>query len=344
MRLCRVGGATAESHEVNVRRTSSSQGVSRRVEDEVMTQPVETQAVLAPPAKSAIFLVLTVREGNETDVLDLLSEIAGITRGVGFREPEAQLSCVVGIGADLWDEMFDRPRPAGLHPFRAIVGQTHAALATPGDMLLHIRSARADLCFELARQLIDRFTGLADVVDEVHGFRYFDERDLLGFVDGTENPVGAAAAAAVFIGDEDAEYAGGSYVVVQKYLHDLRSWDALSVEEQEHAIGRHKLSDMEFADEAKAPNSHLKLNTISDPDGTERKIVRDNLPFGRVGAGEYGTYYIAYAADPSVIETMLEHMFIGDPPGTYDRLLDFSTAVTGGLFFVPTADFLDDPS
>jgi len=308
-----------------------------------MTQPVEVQAVLAPPAKAAIFLVLTVRAGTEAQVQELLSDVAGITRAVGFREPEGQLSCVVGIGAALWDRLYDAPRPAGLHPFKALSGDVHAAPATPGDLLLHIRSMRTDLCFELARQLTDRLDGVADVVDEAHGFRYFDERDLLGFVDGTENPAGTAAEAAVFIGDEDATYAGGSYVVVQKYLHDLDAWGALSVEEQEAAVGRHKLSDIEFADEDKAPNSHLKLNTITDPDGTERKIVRDNLPFGRVGAREFGTYYIAYAAEPSVIETMLQNMFIGDPPGTYDRLLDFSTALTGCLFFVPTADFLDDP-
>jgi len=309
-----------------------------------MTGPVERQAVLAPPAKSAIFLVLTVRPDAEGEVLDLLSDVPGITRAVGFREPEALLSCVTGIGAHLWDRMYDRPRPAGLHPLRALSGDVHTAPSTAGDLLFHIRATRIDLCVELAKQLTDRLAGFADVVDEVHGFRYFDERDMLGFVDGTENPpAGATAEAAVFIGEEDPTYAGGSYVVVQKYLHDLDAWEALTVEEQEQAIGRHKLSDIEFADEDKAPNSHLKLNTITDPDGTERKIVRDNLPFGRVGAGEYGTYYIAYAADPGVIEQMLENMFIGDPPGTYDRLLDFSTAVTGSLFFVPTTDFLDDP-
>jgi len=308
-----------------------------------MTQPVTVQAVLAPPAKAAIFLTLTVRDGVEEQTLDVLADLAGITRAVGFREPEGLLSCVAGIGALLWDRLYDRPRPAGLHPFRALSGDVHAAPATPGDLLFHLRATRFDLCFELARQLIDRLDGVADVVDEVHGFRYFDERDMLGFVDGTENPAGTAAEAAVFVGDEDPEYAGGSYVIVQKYLHDLDAWEALSVEEQEQAIGRHKLSDIEFADEDKAANSHLTLNTITDPDGTERKIVRDNLPFGSLGAGEYGTYYIAYAADPAVTEQMLENMFIGDPPGTYDRLLDFSTAVTGCLFFVPTAELLDDP-
>jgi putative iron-dependent peroxidase len=179
-------------------------------------------------------------------------------------------------------------------------------------------------------------------VDEVHGFRSFDERDLLGFVDGTENPEGGAAGEAVWIGSEDPPFAGGSYVIVQKYVHDLDGWDALAVEDQELAIGRTKLSDIELSDEVKPANSHVALNTIEDPDGTQRQILRANMPFGEVGRGEFGTYYIAYAATPSVTELMLSHMFIGDPPGNTDRILDFSTAVTGGLFFAPTTDFLDD--
>jgi len=254
------------------------------------------------------------------------------------------LSCVVGVGAKLWDRLYDGlPRPAGLHPFQALAGAVHTAVATPGDVLFHVRARRMDLCFELANQLMIRLAGHVDVVDEVHGFRYFDERDLLGFVDGTENPDGAAAVAAVYIGEEDPAFAGGSYVIVQKYLHDLDAWNALSVEQQEQAFGRHKLSDIEFSDDEKPSNSHLVLNTINDLDGTQRQIMRDNMPFGRLGTREFGTYFIGYAATPDVIEQMLQNMFIGDPPGNHDRILDFSTAVTGGLFFVPTADFLEEP-
>jgi putative iron-dependent peroxidase len=201
-----------------------------------------------------------------------------------------------------------------------------------------------DLCFELAQVLAGRLNPYAKVVDEVHGFRSFDERDLLGFVDGTENPEGPASRAAVLVGEDDPEFAGGSYVVVQKYRHDLAPWNALTVEEQERAVGRTKLNDIEFPDELKPANSHLALNTIVDENGEQQQIMRFNMPFGRVGAGEFGTYFIGYARRPEVIEQMLENMFIGKPPGNYDRLLDFSTAVTGNLFFVPTVDFLDDPA
>ncbi len=190
---------------------------------------------------------------------------------------------------------------------------------------------------------MERLADSVEVVDDVHGFRSFDERDLLGFVDGTENPEGAAAQEAALIADEDPGFAGGSYVVVQKYLHDLASWDALTVEEQELAIGRTKLSDIELDDDAKPHNSHVALNVIVDENGDERQILRLNMPFGRVGQREFGTYFIGYARTPAVTEEMLRNMFVGNPPGNHDRILDFSTAVTGGLFFVPSADFLDDP-
>lgn len=177
------------------------------------------------------------------------------------------------------------------------------------------------------------------VVDEVHGFRYFDARDLLGFVDGTENPVEQAARDATLIGPEDAAFTCGSYVIVQKYLHDLAAWNALPTEQQERIIGRSKLSDIETDDARKAPYAHNVLTKIVQ-DGQEIKIVRDNMPFGRAG-GEFGTYFIGYSRSPHTIEQMLENMFVGKPPGNYDRLLDFSRPVTGSLFFVPPASFLD---
>ncbi len=308
-----------------------------------MDQTPEPQAILMAPAEAAIFLVLSVNEGGENDVRDLLADVGGLIRSVGFRIPDGGLGCVVGLGSELWDRLAGGPRPAGLHPFAEVRGARHTAVATPGDLLFHIRAHRLDLCFELAQRLIERLQGQAEVVDEVHGFKSFDERDLLGFVDGTENPVGAAAPAAALIGDEDADFAGGSYVIVQRYLHDLTSWDALPVSEQERVVGRTKLNDIELADDVKPANSHVALTTIVDDQGEEHKILRYNMPFGRVGDGEFGTYFIGYARSAELIEQMLKNMFIGSPPGNYDRILDFSTAITGSLFFVPTVELLENP-
>jgi len=301
------------------------------------------QAVAAPLTRAAIFLVVILNSGpeNRATVRSFCGDIAALLRAVGFRDLEGELSCVVGFGSDAWDQLFGPPRPAKLHQFREIRAGARHAVSTQGDLLFHIRAKRMDLCFELATQIMARIGGAVSPVDEVQGFRYFDDRDLIGFVDGTENPRGEAAIEAVLIGEEDAAFASGSYVIVQKYLHDLAAWNALSTEAQERIIGRTKLSDIELDDSIKPTSAHNALTTIVE-DGKEIKILRDNMPFGRAAMGEFGTYFIGYSRSPSTIEQMLENMFIGRPPGNYDRLLDFSRAVTGNLFFVPTATFLEN--
>jgi putative iron-dependent peroxidase len=300
------------------------------------------QFVAAPLTRAAIFLAVTINPGpeNREAIRSFCGDLAGLLRAVEFRDIEGSLSCVMGFGSDAWDRLFGTPRPAELHPFREIrAGQRHA-VATPGDLLFHIRAKRMDLCFELATQIMGRIGNAVSAVDEVHGFRYFDDRDLIGFVDGTENPRGEAALDAVLIGEEDAAFAGGSYVIVQKYLHDMNGWNALSTEAQERIIGRKKLSDIELDDSVKPSSAHNAL-TVIEENGKEVKILRDNMPFGRAAQGEFGTYFIGYSRSPRTTEQMLENMFVGRPPGNYDRLLDFSRAVTGNLFFVPSVAFLD---
>ncbi len=303
---------------------------------------VDPQPVVARLTRAAVFLVVTVNPEPEhrATVRALCGDLAGLLRAVGFRNLKGRLSCVMAFGSETWDRLFGPPRPKELHPFREICGRHHA-VSTPGDILFHIRATRMDLCFELATQIMSRLSGAVSTVDEVHGFKYFDDRDLIGFVDGTENPVEQAALAATIIGQEDAAFAGGSYVIVQKYLHDMKGWNALPIEEQEGIIGRKKLSDIELDDAVKPASAHNALTTIIE-NGEQLDIVRDNMPFGDVGKGEFGTYFIGYARSPRRIEQMLENMFVGRPPGNYDRLLDFSRAATGTLFFVPSATFLED--
>ncbi len=302
-----------------------------------------SQAILHPLPAAALFLVLTVRQGGEDTARDVLADVPALRRAVGFRVPDDRLEVVVGVGSDAWGRLFSGPRPTGLHPFVPLDGGRHSAPSTPGDLLFHIRAATPGPCFELGRVLTDKLRGAADVVDETHGFRYFEQRDLLGFVDGTENPEDEDAADAALVGDEDPGFAGGSYVIVQKYLHDMSAWHALSVGEQERVIGRTKLEDIEFDDDAKPANAHIVLNDLPDADdGRAREILRSNMPFGELGKGEFGTYFIGYAGHVEDTELMLENMFLGFPPGNYDRILDFSTAVTGTLFYCPTVDFLED--
>ncbi len=306
--------------------------------------PIEPQSVNAPLSASAIFLVVTIGDSDEAlaTARSVIADIGSLVRAVGFRDLNSRLSCNVGIGSHAWDRLGQAVRPSQLHVFPQIPGAPredgtrHVAVSTPGDLLFHIRSERSDQCFELERLLLDALGDSVTVVDEVTGFRYFDARDLLGFVDGTENPTGSSMWESSLIGDEDPDFVGGSYVVVQKYLHDLKAWAALSADEQERIIGRTKPDNVELDGDAEKRPSHKTLATITDANGVEHDILRDNMPFGRPGSGEFGTYFIGYSRDLWVIEQMMRRMFMGDPLGSYDRILDFSTAVTGTTFFVPS--------
>ncbi|OIW26641.1 Dyp-type peroxidase, partial [Coniochaeta ligniaria NRRL 30616] len=305
--------------------------------------PIESQAVDAPLTSSAIFLVLTVSASPDATkkVRSTVAGIGDLVKNVAFRDLSAAFTCTVGVGSDVWDAVTGLPRPAELHPFRPVHGGKHTAVSTPGDLLFHIRSERRDLCFEFERQLLDVLGDAVSVVDETVGFRYFDNRDLLGFIDGTANPTGPAVQDSVLVASEDTPVSGGSYVVVQKYVHDMSSWRTLKTEQQEGVIGRTKLDNMEL-DDATGPHqrSHKTLSTIEDEAGGEHDILRDNMPFGSPAAGEFGTYFIGYTRRLWVIERMLQRMFVGEPPGLHDRLLDYSRPLTGSVFFVPSASAL----
>jgi putative iron-dependent peroxidase len=299
--------------------------------------PIDAQSVDAPLSRAAVFLVVTVASEQEAlaKVYSALDGLDDLVKTVGFRDLSGRLSCIAGIGRDFWDRLHSDSRPKELRSFAPISGAVHAAPSTPGDLLFHIRSERPDLCFEFERILLDSLGTGVTVVDEVSGFRYFDARDLLGFVDGTANPTGLDLPGSALVGSEDADFAGGSYVVVQKYLHDLTAWARIATPLQEQIIGRTKIDNIEIDDDDAPRKSHKSLATIVDADGNEYDILRDNMPFGRPGRGEFGTYFIGYSRYLWVIEKMLQRMYIGDPVGAYDRLLDFSTPHTGTTFFAP---------
>lgn len=304
--------------------------------------PLDAQSVDAPLSRFAIFLVVTAVPGKELSYIrDVLSSIDDLVKTVGFRDLSGKLSCVVGVGSALWDQLSPQTRPAELHPFNAVNGAVHSAPSTPGDLLFHIRAERMDLCFEFERLVLQKLGDSVALADETQGFRYFDARDLLGFVDGTANPTGAGMSAATLIGAEDPDFVGGSYVVVQKYLHDVGSWQSLTTEEQEAAIGRTKSDNIELPDATGPQLAHKTLNTIVDENGDELDILRDNMPFGSPGNKQFGTYFIGYSRRLWVIEKMLERMFVGEPKGFHDPLLNVSTAVTGTTFFVPSHTVLE---
>ncbi|GAW12173.1 hypothetical protein ANO14919_015340 [Xylariales sp. No.14919] len=307
------------------------------------SQPVDTGLT-----RSATFLVFSVlrTDSSMRAVRSVLSSVPDITKNISIRDTNANLTCVVGIGSRAWDSLMRLPRPAQLHPFPEVRGAKQTAVSTPGDLLFHIRSERRDMCFELERQLIEKLGDTVQLEDQTVGFRYFDARDLLGFVDGTANPVGPSAISdVVMISEEDensnATTIGGSYVVVQKYLHDLKAWKALSTEHQEAIIGRTKLDNIELEDaDDGQQQSHKTLATIEEASGKEHAVLRDNMPFGSPSTSQYGTYFIAYSRHLWVVEKMMERMFLGNPRGLHDRILDFSTPITGSTFFAPSLSIL----
>ncbi|KAG0652810.1 Porphyrinogen oxidase [Hyphodiscus hymeniophilus] len=306
--------------------------------------PFKPQQVDAPLTQSATFLVLSITDTADAirTVRSTLASVGDLSKNVSIRDLSASFACTIGIGSDAWDRVTRLPRPAELHPFPEVKGNKHTAVSTPGDLLFHIRSERRDLCFEFEKQLLDTLGDSVKVVDETVGFRYFDVRDLLGFVDGTANPVGPGVPTSVLVAEEDTPVIGGSYIVIQKYVHDINSWRTLKAEQQESIIGRTKFDNMELDDAPlQQQQSHKSLATISDSNGNEHEILRDNMPFGSPGSGEFGTYFIGYSRRLWVIEKMLQRMFVGEPPGLHDRLLDFSTPLTGTTFFAPSASLLE---
>lgn len=302
------------------------------------------QDVTERSGENAMFIVYGLKDTPQTAdaVKDVCTNFSAMIRSMRNRFPEMQFSCTIGFGAQAWSRLFPaQSRPKQLETFKQIKGDRHTAVSTPGDLFFHIRAKQMGLCFEFASILDQKLNGAVTPIDEVHGFRYLDGKSIIGFADGTENPdVDENPYDFATIGSEDPDFAGGSYIFVQKYIHDMAAWNALPVEEQEKVIGRHKFNDVELSDQEKPANAHNAITNIQDSEGNDLKIVRTNMPFANTSTGEYGTYFIAYAGKFSTTRQMLENMFIGNPAGNTDRLLDFSTPVTGTLFFAPSYDLL----
>ncbi|MDH6251440.1 putative iron-dependent peroxidase [Chryseobacterium sp. H1D6B] len=306
---------------------------------------IESQNVTDYPNYNTIFMVWKLNDHPQLKSVfqQLCALVLNLNNSVFNRFPDSRASCVMGIGSEAWKKLeLPTPFPKELAGFQEIKGEKHTAVSTPGDLHFHLRADNNSICFDMAVEISKLLSPVAESILEIHGFKYWDARSILGFVDGTENPHGDDRDFFAKIGDEDLTYKGGSYLFVQKYLHNMNAWKSLSTEQQEKVIGRSKDNDIEMSDDQKPSNSHIALANIEGENGEELKIVRDNMPFGSPSANEFGTYFIAYASTFSTVNKMLMNMFVGNPPGNYDRILDFSTAVTGTLFFVPTRNMLDD--
>ncbi|WP_261510344.1 Dyp-type peroxidase [Chryseobacterium paludis] len=306
---------------------------------------LESQNVTDYPNSNTIFMVWKLNDNPQLKSIfqQLCALVLNLNNSAFNRFPDSRASCVMAIGYEAWKKLeLPTPLPKELTNFKEIKGIKHTAVATSGDLHFHLRADNNSICFDMAIEISKLLSSVAESILEIHGFKYWDARSILGFVDGTENPHGEDRDYFAKIGDEDLKYKGGSYLFVQKYLHNMDAWKGLSTDEQEKVIGRSKEKDIEMSDDVKPANSHIALANVEGENGEELKIVRDNMPFGNPSTNEFGTYFIAYANTFTTVQKMLTNMFIGDPVGNYDRILDFSTAETGTLFFAPTRDMLDD--
>ncbi|MEI2273096.1 Dyp-type peroxidase [Sphingobacterium sp. ML3W] len=304
---------------------------------------MRSQNVTDYPNNNTFFLVWNFKENITPSKIQAVFQrvcalVINLNNSALDRFPNSRASCVMGIGYEAWIKLeLPKPLPKELKKFEEIRGIKHTAVSTPGDLHFHIRADEKSYAYDVANIISDLMKDIAQCHVEVQGFRYWDSRSILGFVDGTENPHGQDREYFALIDEVDPSYRGGSYLFVQKYIHNLDAWKELSIKEQENVIGRSKEQDIEMDDQTKPANSHSALANIGD----DLKIVRDNMPFGSVTSNEMGTYFICYASTFTTVEKMLTNMFVGNPPGNYDRILDFSTTVTGTLFFAPSIDMLD---
>lgn len=300
--------------------------------------------VIAEASRDALFL--SFNQSREPDALSrikrLLASLPTRLKAQQQRLPEANLHLVAAVGSAYWDRLCPNRRPALLRPFPQLERGERVAPSTPVDLLFIVRADQHDACFELASEITRELGDAATLVEEVHGFRYLDMRDMTGFVDGTENPEGEDRLDVALVGDEDAEFAGGSYLHLQRYEHDLDAWNRQTVKEQEDTYGRTKVDNEEYPGDEKSPHAHTKRTSLKREDGSSIEILRQSMPYG--GTDRKGLMFVSVCRTPENYERMLQSMIEGDEEGRADRLLQFTRAMTGSAFFVPSNSWLQQLS
>ena len=294
-------------------------------------------AILPDTPESSRFLILKLRDRKKhaRAAAKAAARIPALTQELAsYGEP---LLTSVGFGRELWDLLSPKGRPKHFRRFKKIEKGSRRAPATGGDLLLHVVARRPDLCFDLAMALRRELGGKVKLMEEVLGFRYRDSRDLTGFIDGTENPSGNERAETALIGDEDPDFAGGSLVFTQRYVHDLAKWRRLAVPEQEKVIGRTKPDSIELPDAERPDTAHISRVVIEE-DGQELEILRHSVPYGTTS--EHGLFFIAYTRDLGIPTRMLERMIGTGGDRHHDHLMKYSRAVSGANFFAPSVEML----
>lgn len=299
------------------------------------------QSVILPlPSDHARFIVLRLKDLTLPELKEKIEDLLDTRDRLITQHPNAEIKTAIAFGPELWAKLYAQS-PSGFKQLDPIQGAFEMP-AVPADVLIHIASQRSDICFTLSQAFFDGIQDKVEVLDERVCFRYFDGRDLTGFIDGTENPQFPDDRAETALLAEDAGiFADGSFVFAQRYIHDLDKWKRLKVDAQENVMGRSKLESIEMDDDVKPENAHIARVVIEDDKGEEMEILRHSLPYGD-GKGEQGLFFIAYTKNLAIIDNMLEHMFGTTGDGIHDRLLHFVTAVDGAYFFAPSEELLEE--
>ena len=210
--------------------------------------------------------------------------------------------------------------------------------ATNADVLLHIRSDQHDVNYHIALDLYQQFKPALKLNEMIHGFRYLDSRDLTGFVDGTENPEGDNREAVALVAN-NSEFNGGSYVHLQKYQHNLESWEKMALKQQENSYGRTKADNIEYSSADKLPSAHTKRASAKNKEGESLEILRHSLPFGDLQNS--GLLFAGFGSSPENFNLMLQSMCSIDDAGSVDKILHVTSAVTGDAFFAPGLNWFE---
>lgn len=299
------------------------------------------QSVILPlPSDHARFIVLRLKNLSIEDFKERLKQLFTTRDRLITQHPNAQIKTAVAFGPELWSKLYEQA-PAGFKQLEPIQGSFNMPVV-PADVLIHIASARADICFALSQSFFEGIRDQVEVLDERVCFRYFDGRDITGFIDGTENPQFPDDRAEVALLGEDAGiFQDGSFIFAQRYAHNLDKWKKLKVDAQEQVMGRTKLESIELEDEVKPANAHIARTVVEDEEGEEMEILRHSLPYGD-GRGDQGLFFIAYTKDLKIIDTMLVRMFGTSGDGIHDRLLHFVTPMDGAYYFAPSEELLEE--
>lgn len=278
---------------------------------------------------SRFFLALEYRCADAAALRVAIARIRGYSGG--------ETALVLAFGAALWRSLSPHGMPARLRDFAAINGvDGFTAPSTQCDLLIWIHGPRADAVFDAGRAAHLALADCAMLQYEVPGFQYHDNRDLTGFLDGTANPQDDEAREAALIA-KGGRGAGGSYVLSQKYVHDLAAFDRLAVADQEKVFGRSKADSTEMEKSVKPKDAHISRVEI-EADGEELKIYRRSFPWG--GVAEHGLYFLAFACHQRRFEAMLANMYGVSGDGLHDHLMHFTRALTGSFWFAPPVEEL----